>query len=101
MLAQAAERLILKARLFQGFSDPSRLAILEALCAGPLTVSTLVEKTGLPQPNVSSHLAYLRSRGLVTCVQQGRRRHYQLSDTRVASLLGLAKDLLADIAQGV
>jgi hypothetical protein len=37
----------LKARLFRGFSDVSRLSILEALSTGPLPVGTIVEKTGL------------------------------------------------------
>src|SRR5438874_1700512 len=37
----------LKAKLFRGFSDMSRLSILEALRAGPLTVGAIVEKTGL------------------------------------------------------
>ena len=32
----------LQAKLFRGFSDPSRLSILEALSDGPLTVSAIV-----------------------------------------------------------
>ena len=37
--------LSVKARLFRGFSDPSRLKILESLRAGGMTVGAIVEKT--------------------------------------------------------
>lgn len=91
----------LQAKLFQGFADPSRLAILETLRAGPLTVSEIVQATGLTQSNVSNHLACLRDCGLVIVQQQGRFAFYALSDPRVDELLRLADELLADAAQGV
>jgi DNA-binding transcriptional ArsR family regulator len=101
MVVQVLQRTALKAKLFRGFSDTSRLAILEALRYGPLTVSAVVERTGLSQSNVSNHLACLRDCDLVAATQQGRYSLYQLSDERVASLLGLAEELLADVARGV
>lgn len=55
----------LKAKLFRGFSDPSRLSILEALRNGPLTVGEIVEATGLTQSNTSNHLSCLNDCGLV------------------------------------
>jgi DNA-binding transcriptional ArsR family regulator len=101
MLVHATQKTALKAKLFRGFSDMSRLAILEALRTEPSTVSALVERTGLSQPNVSNHLACLRDCGLVVSVPQGRYTLYQLSDERVNTLLGLAEELLADVARGV
>lgn len=91
----------LKAKLFRGFADPSRLGIIEALRRGPLTVSDIVEATGLSQPNVSNHLACLRDCGLVGSEPDGRYTRYYLSDRRVAALLRLADELLADVARGV
>jgi len=91
----------LKAKLFRGFSDSSRLSILEALHPGPLSVTEIVGATGLSQSNVSNHLACLHDCGLVTRQQEGRHVYYQLSDERVARLLGLADELLADVAQGI
>lgn len=91
----------LKAKLFRGFSDQSRLSILEALKAGPLTVSDIVQTTGLSQSNISNHLGCLRDCGLVSVEQQGRFSLYSLSDERVAALLELAGDLLAEVARGV
>jgi len=91
----------LRAKLFRGFADASRLSILEALQNGPQTVSAVVEATGLSQSNVSNHLSCLRDCGLVIGVQQGRYVRYALSDQRVAQLLGLADELLAEVAKGV
>jgi DNA-binding transcriptional ArsR family regulator len=91
----------LKAKLFCGFADPSRLNILEALREGPNTVSVLVEATGLSQSNVSNHLSCLHDCGLVVSVQQGRYVSYQLSEHRVNELLQRADELLAEVARGV
>lgn len=94
--------LSLKAKLFRGFSDPSRLTILEALKGGgPLTVTQLAEATGLGQPNVSNHLGCLHECGLVSREQQGRFVYYALSDRRVTTLLRTADELLSDTARGV
>ncbi len=91
----------LQAKLFRGFSDPSRLGILEALRDGALTVSEIVQATGLSQSNASNHLACLRDCGLVATKQEGRFVYYELTDKRVGQLLRLADELLADVARGV
>lgn len=97
----AAVPIALRAKLFHGFSDPSRLAIMEALREGPRAVSEVVEATGLSQPNVSNHLACLLGCGLVQREPRGRFVIYRLSDPRVDTLLALADELLADVAHGV
>jgi DNA-binding transcriptional ArsR family regulator len=102
MLINAATQSIeLKAKLFRGFGDPSRLAILDTLRSGPRTVSEIVETTGLSQPNVSNHLACLRDCGLVLAEQNWRFVTYRLSDDRVGDLLALSESLLSAIALGV
>lgn len=93
--------LSIKARFFRGFSDPSRLKILESLRTGELTVGAIVELTGLSQPNVSNHLSCLRNCGLVAAEQQGKFVSYRLSDPRVNELLTLSETLLSDVARGV
>jgi DNA-binding transcriptional ArsR family regulator len=90
-----------RARLFRGFSDTSRLAILDALRPGPRNVGDIVEATGLGQSNVSNHLACLLDCGLVAREPRGRFMVYRLSDGRVAELLDRADELLADVAVGV
>ena len=101
MLTATTSSIDLQAKLFRGFADPSRLSILEALLDQERTVSDLVETTGFTQPNVSNHLSCLRDCGLVTVRQQGRFSYYSLSDDRVAKLLLLTDELLADVAKGV
>ena len=92
---------VLQTKLFRGFSDLSRLSLLNALRTGPLTVSELVERTGLTQSNTSNHLRCLLDCNLVSSHQQGRYIRYSLSDPRVADLLALSEELLADVAHGV
>ncbi len=91
----------LQAKLFRGFADSSRLSVLIALRDGPLTVSEIVEATGLSQSNASNHLGCLRDCGLVIAEQAGRYVTYHLSDDRVGEVLELAESLLADVARGV
>ena len=88
----------LQAKLFRGFSDRSRLAILEALRNGALPVGEIVRATGLTQPNVSNHLRCLSECGLVVGEQRGRFVHYRLGDEAVARMLRLADELLAGAA---
>lgn len=101
MLIANAHSLALKARLFRGFSDPSRLSILEALRDGPRTVSEVVDATGLSQSNASNHLACLLDCGLVSRQPRGRFAVYALSDPRVDALLAGVDELLAEVARGV
>ena len=91
----------LKAKLFRGFSDPSRLMILETLRLGPMTVSELVAATSLSQSNASNHLGCLRDCGLVGVEQQGKYACYHLSDPKVDRLLALADDLLEETVRQV
>ena len=101
LLTAKTKSIEIQAKLFRGFSDPSRLSILETLRNGAVTVSEIVEATGLSQSNVSNHLGCLRDCGLVAAERQGRFVYYELSDKRVGQLLILADELLADVAKGV
>ena len=93
--------LSLKAKLFRGFGDPSRLKILESLREGEMTVSAIVEQTELSQSNVSNHLSCLRDCGLVSAEQEGKFVKYRLSDPRVNKILSLGEALLADVVRGI
>lgn len=101
IVAEHAQALEIKAKLYRGLSDPSRLAILEALRSGPLSVTQIVELTGLAQSNASNHLGCLYDCGLVSREQRGRFVFYGLKDQRVAALLATADDLLLEVAKGV
>lgn len=95
------EGLAQKTKLFRGFSDASRLAILESLRDGPLSVGEIVEATHLTQSNASNHLSCLLGCGLVSREQRGRFVYYRLSDPRVVELLELGDALLGGVASEI
>lgn len=90
----SSESLSIKAKLFRGVADQSRLRILESLRRGPMCVFELVDATGLSQPNVSAHLACLAGCGLVVGEPTGRRVYYRLAHDDVEALLSVADSVL-------
>jgi DNA-binding transcriptional ArsR family regulator len=87
----------LKAKLFRGFGDASRLSVLEALRDGPRCVSEVVTATGLSQPNASAHLACLGECGLVTREPRGKFVYYAIADKRVVKVLEEAEAMLDEL----
>ncbi len=91
----------IKAKLFRGFADPSRLMLIEVLRNGKKSVGELVEITGLSQPNVSNHLRCLADCDLVKKERDGRYIYYRLSDMRITTILQKSEQLLSEVAKGV
>ena len=91
--------LTLKAKLFRGLADPSRLAIVEVLRTGEKTVSEIVAATKLSQPNASAHLACLKDCGLVESRQEGKFVFYTVTDKRMEALMKSAEGIISVIAQ--
>jgi len=92
----------LVAKYFRGLGDPIRLRILELLRGeGELSVGELVRRLGLPQPQVSNHLACLRWCGFIEARREGRTVYNRIADERVEAMLELAASLLADNAEHV
>ena len=82
--------------LFHGFSDPSRIAILQHLALGEHRVVDLTAHIGLAQSTVSKHLACLRGRGLVTARPEGRATVYSVNHAEaLMDLWAAAERLLA------
>ncbi len=77
------------ARLFAVLAEPSRLALLQALHACPLSVTGLVEATGMKQANVSKHLAVLHHFKLVEREREGSTVRYAIADPMIFPLCGL------------
>ena len=91
----------LKVKLFRGFADPSRLAILESLRAGPRCVSDVAARAGLSQPNTSMHLACLEGCGLVTRQRRGQFVEYAIADPLVFDLLRTGERLLEKVGDQI
>lgn len=90
-----------RAKLFRGFADPSRLAILNALCEAPQVVHEIVTRTDLSQSNVSNHLRCLLDCGLVASDRDGRFIRYRISSPRITALLSDVDAILEVVAEDV
>ncbi|MEB3169382.1 MAG: metalloregulator ArsR/SmtB family transcription factor [Synechococcaceae cyanobacterium] len=82
------------AEFFKVFSEPNRLAVLEALRQGPRNVTAVVEATGLSQALVSKHLKLLTTAGLVQRRPEGSLVYYSVLDAEVFGLIAEASTLL-------
>jgi len=81
--------------LFNGFSDRSRLTIVQHLALGEHRVVDLTGHLGLAQSTVSKHLACLLDCGIVTVRAQGRASVYALAHPEATlDLLAAAERLL-------
>ena len=67
----------------RALADPKRLCVLETLADGERSVSDLSRDVGCQIPNMSQHLAVLRSAGLVSARREGSTVFYRLADARV------------------
>jgi ArsR family transcriptional regulator len=83
------------AAIARALSDPKRLCVLETLADGERSVSDLSRDVGCQVPNMSQHLAVLRSAGLVVTRREGNNVFYRLADPRILE----AYQLLQTIAR--
>lgn len=65
-------------RALHALAEPNRLAIVELLKDGPLTVNEIAERLGLGQPQASKHLRALHDAGLVEVHPIANKRVYKL-----------------------
>ena len=79
---------------FRALSEPTRLAILQELKAGPKTVNELVDSIGLSQANVSKQLSVLREAGFLLREQRGTQAFYSIGDEMVMELCALVCERL-------
>ena len=77
----------------RAMADPKRLCVLESLSDGELSVSDLSARVRCQVPNMSQHLAVLRSAGLVTARREGTTVFYRLADPRVIDAYRLMQNI--------
>lgn len=96
------QRLEITMKFFRGLTDVTRLRIVELLLEeGEKNVSEIVAAVEQPQSRVSSHLACLKWCGYVTTRREGKYIYYRVADERVASLLLLARGIIANHASEI
>jgi DNA-binding transcriptional ArsR family regulator len=72
---------------FKVLAEPARLAILNALRGqGMMSVTTLIDETGLNQANLSKHLQLLYTHGFVERTRNKSWVYYSLADDSVFAL---------------
>jgi len=85
---------MLQADVLKTLANPRRLEILHRLADGPREVGRLAAELGLPQPNVSQHLAVLRGAGVIEAERDGREVRYRLADPDVIVACGVMRAVL-------
>ncbi len=85
---------LLQAEVLKTLASPRRLAILHSLADGPRGVGELASEVRASQPNVSQHLAVLRSAGLVEAERDGREVSYRLADPDVMVACAIMRTVL-------
>lgn len=80
---------------FSLLAEPSRLRILRVICYEECSVQQVVERTGLPQPNVSRHLALLNRSGVLSRRRSGTSVFYAVSDPTIVELCRIVCNRLA------
>jgi ArsR family transcriptional regulator len=84
----------LQAEICKTLADPNRLMLLHELREGERSVSQLMEMSGLPQSNVSRHLAVLRERSLVTTRREGTTIYYRMANEKIGQACDMVREVL-------
>ena len=82
------------ATIFRAFSESTRLAILQELKGGEISVSEIVARLTTSQANVSKQLKLLHDAGLVSRRKQGTQVLYEIADPMVLELCTLVCEKL-------
>ncbi|HKR26624.1 MAG TPA: metalloregulator ArsR/SmtB family transcription factor [Acidobacteriaceae bacterium] len=80
-----------KAEIFQALANPTRIAVLDELRRGELTVGDIVARIEVEQSNLSQHLAVMRARQIVMARKSGNQVFYSVRDPLIFRLLDLMR----------
>ncbi|HSH31200.1 MAG TPA: metalloregulator ArsR/SmtB family transcription factor [Candidatus Saccharimonadales bacterium] len=75
-------------------ANQKRLEIIQLLKNSELTVTDMIQMLGLPQANLSQHLAILRLAKIVATRKHGTSVYYRLTDPKIAAACGLVREFL-------
>jgi ArsR family transcriptional regulator len=86
----------LHSELCKTLANEKRQMILDALRDGELSVSQLIERTGIPQANLSQHLSLMRTRDVVVSRREGSRVYYAIADAKLIQAFDLITEVMRD-----
>ncbi|MFC4103436.1 ArsR/SmtB family transcription factor [Paenibacillus xanthanilyticus] len=90
-----------KAKFVRGFSDKTRLQILESIKSAEKTVSEIVDALHGNQSNISQHLACLKGCGIIVSRQEGKYIYYSLRNKQIAELLDVMETVFLQVEEEV
>lgn len=86
------ETLFIVSQTFKALSDPTRIRILNLLCADEHSVNDIAERLDLNQSTVSHQLRFLKQLRLVKYRREGTTFYYSNDDDHIINLLKQAID---------
>ncbi|RAP76774.1 ArsR/SmtB family transcription factor [Paenibacillus montanisoli] len=90
-----------KAKFIRGFSDKTRLQILESIKNKEKTVSQIVDDLNGNQSNISQHLACLKGCGIIVSRQEGKYIYYSLRNAEIAQLMDIMETVFVQVEEEV
>ncbi|WP_311289372.1 metalloregulator ArsR/SmtB family transcription factor [Paenibacillus glycanilyticus] len=86
-----------KAKFIRGFSDKTRLQILECIKNKEKTVSQIVDELNGNQSNISQHLACLKGCGIIVSRQEGKYIFYSLRNAEIVQLMNIMEAVFVQV----
>lgn len=84
-----AEKLARVAEVLKTIAHPVRLVIIENLQNGKeLSVTELMEITGVEQSSLSHHLIKMKDKGILSSRRDGKNIYYLLRDEHITQIFG-------------
>ncbi|MGE7983730.1 ArsR/SmtB family transcription factor [Solibacillus sp. NPDC093137] len=87
----------MKVKLIHGFSNKTRIQILECIKEQEKTVSQIIEEINGNQSNISQHLACLKGCGIIVGRNEGKYVYYSLRNQQIRDLLTMFDVVLEDV----
>lgn len=85
----------IQSRFCKIFTNPKRLQIIHLIGSREMSVTELVEATGLRQSNVSQHLSVLRLNKILHERREGNKVFYKLANPKIIEACNLIREILA------
>ncbi|RKQ18315.1 ArsR family transcriptional regulator [Oceanobacillus bengalensis] len=90
-----------KMKFLHGFSNKTRIQILESIKEDEKTVTQIVDDLNGNQSNISQHLTCLKGCGLIVGRQDGKYVYYRVRNQLVRDLLSMFDVVLEDVQNDI
>ncbi len=91
----------MKVKLIHGFSNKTRMQILDCIKEQEKTVSQIIDEIKGNQSNISQHLACLKGCGIIVGRNEGKYIYYSLRNQHIRDLLTMFDVVLEDVESDV